>query len=184
MYNSVFVGLLAKIWRVLTESYQYSLLRKFNHFIGTIIKRISEGSNVVRLFTSSRSLIEESLLYDIYSRIVHGINELFISLRKGIEKNNPGSIIYNTVYDLFKDEVHLQRTFYVFFISFGAGIITNNLMRGFFAGKSYLVALALISLSIIGLNAKQDYSTILKGSHFCSFMKSIFTIDEGVDQWW
>lgn len=184
MYNSVFVGLLTNIWRVLTESYQYSFLKKLNHFVGNCINKISKGSNVVRLFTSSRSLIRESLLYDIYSKIIHDINNLFVKLRKGIEKNNSSSIIYNTVYHLFKDEVHLQRTFYVFFISFGVGIIINNLIRGFFAGRSYLIALALIFISVIGLNTKEDYSSILKGSHFCSFMRSIFTIDEGVNQWW
>jgi hypothetical protein len=184
MYNSVVVNILGDIWRVLAESYQYSFLKKINHFVGSGIRKTSKGSNVVRLFTSNRSLIEESFLYGIYCKAIDVINKIFIKLRRGINKNNPGSIIYNTVYSLFQSEVQVQRTFYVFFISFGIGIILNNVIRGFFAGKSYIVALALIFVSIVGLKAKEDYKEILRGSHFCAFMRSIFTIDEGVNQWW
>lgn len=184
MYNSVVVNVLANIWRVLAEGYQYSLLKKFNHFVGSGIKKLSKGSNVVKLFTSNRSLIEESFLYQIYCKIVDVINKIFIALRRGINKNNPGSIIYNTVYNLFQGGVQVQRTFYVFFLSFGIGIIVNNVIRGFFAGKSYIVALALIFASIVGLKVKDDYEGILRGSHFCAFIRSVFTIDEGVNQWW
>lgn len=184
MYNSIVVKVLVKIANALIEGYQYSILKKFNVFILKGLKNLSKGSNVANLFTSNRSLVEESLLYGLYCKVVARLNKIFIFLRKEIVKNSHGSIIYNTTYNLFYDEIQLQTTFYVFFISLGVGIVGNNLIRGFYAGKSYLVSFLLIFVSLIGLSMKENYKNILEGSYACTFIKSLFTIDEGVNQWW
>ncbi|QQY80033.1 hypothetical protein EDD65_101149 [Keratinibaculum paraultunense] len=183
MYNSVVVNLFMNIWDFLERCYIYSNLKKFNNFIGNGIKKLSKGSNLIKLFTSSRSLIKESFFYRIYSNIIGGINNLFTELRKRIEKNNDKSIIYNFFNSLLKDNIHLVVNLCVFFLSFGIGIIINNIIRGFYVGRSYIMALIFIFVSIVILSIR-DYKSILKESYFCSFIRSIFTIDEGVDQWW
>lgn len=183
MSNSVVVNLFMNIWEYLKGSYRYSNLKKINHVIGNGIRKLSKGSNVVRLFTSSRSLIEEGFLYYMYCSIIDRINNLFLKLRKTIVKNSTESIIYNTLYSLFKDDIHLIKSFCVFFLSFSIGIIANNIVRGFYIGRSSIIALILVLISTMGLSVK-NYKSILTESHFYLFMKSIFTIDEGVDQWW
>ena len=64
------------------------------------------------------------------------------------------------------------------------GIIGNNLIRGYYFGRSYIISIALILISLMGLRIKDDYNSLLEGSYTFKLVKSIFTIDEGVDQWW
>lgn len=184
MYNSVIVGFLVNIWHILEKGYEHSLLKKFNDKLIKGAKLLSIGSLTISLFTSSRSLIEESLLYKLYCFIIDIIVKVFRELRRRIKKVNHGSLIYTTIYNLFYDEIQLQSTFYIFFIAFGIGIIGNNLVRGYYSGRSYLISIALISISLIGLKVKEDYKSILEGSYIFKLVKSIFTIDEGVEQWW
>lgn len=184
MYNSIVVQFLVNVWQVLEKGYKYSLLKMFNDKLIKGFKFLSKGSLTISLFTSSRSLLEESLLYRIYCWILDIITRSFRELRKGIKKVNHGSLIYTTVYNLFYDEVQLQGTFYIFFMAFGTGLIGNNLVRGYYSGRSYLISIALIFISLMGMKIKDDYKSILEESHIFKFVKSIFTIDEGVDQWW
>lgn len=184
MYNSIVIQFLSRIWNALEKSYQYSLLKLFNDRLVKGIKYLSRGSLIISLFTSNRSLIEESFLYQVYCWIIDIIVKIIQGLRKGIKKTSHGSFIYTTIYNLFYDEIQLQSTFYIFFMAFGIGIIGNNLARGYYFGRSYLVSIALIGISLIGLKIKEDYKSILEESYSFKIVKSIFTIDEGVDQWW
>lgn len=184
MYNSIIVSILVKIWNILSRAYEYSLLKKFNDSILKGFKNLSKSSHMARLFISNRSLVRESSLYALYCHIVDRISKIFTFLREKIEENNHGSIIYSVIYNLFHDNVGLQTTFYVFFISFGVGIALNNLIRGFYAGKSYIISFLLVLISFIGLGVKENYKNVLRGSYIYAFIKSLFTIDEGVDQWW
>ena len=117
MYNSVVLKVLVKIWNILVEEYQYSYLKKFNNFISKGFKNLSKGSNIVKLFISDRSLVKESLLYSLYCKIIDSLNRFFIFLRKRIRENSHESIIYNTIYNLFHDEIQLQTTFYIFLLA-------------------------------------------------------------------
>lgn len=184
MYNSFIVQVLVRIWKVLVTGYDNSFLKIFNDRVKKGIKFLSKGSYTTGLFTSDRSLIEESLLYDLYSKVINLINRIISWLKKVINKASSGSVIHTTVYSLFSDEVKLMNTFYIFFIAFGTGIIINNLVKGFYAGKSYTISILLIFVSFIGLSIGKNYREMLKESYAFQFIKSIFTVDEGVDQWW
>lgn len=184
MYYSVVVGLLVKAWKFLVNGYDNSLLKKICYPVMKGIKNLSKGSLIIRLFTSNRSLIEESLLYRLYTIIVDIANRIIDGLKKVVKKGSQGSLIYTSFYKLFEDEIQLQNTLYVFLMAFGIGIIANNLVRGYYQGRSYLVSIALIIISVIGLNIKEDYKKVLEGSFAFRIVRSIFTIDEGVDQWW
>lgn len=184
MYNSVIVRCLVNIWHILVKGYKYSILKRFNSSLLKGIKFLSKGSLTISLFISNRSLIEESLLYRIYCWVVNIISDIFMIIRKGIKKISHGSLIYTTVYNLFYDEIQLQNTFYMFFMAFGIGIIGNNLVRGYYIGRSYLVSISLIIIALIGFNIKEEYKSILEESHTFKIVKSVFTIDEGVEQWW
>ena len=184
MYNSIIVRFLVNAWSLTANSYNNSLLKKINDRLIRGIKHLSKGSLTISLFISDRSLIKESLLYKLYTIIINLANKVINGLREGIENTSHGSVIYTTIYNLFRDEVQLQNTFYIFIMAFGVGIIGNNLIRGYYHGRSYLISIVLITISLIGLNIKEDYKNILEGSHIFKLVKSIFTIDEGVDQWW
>jgi len=72
----------------------------------------------------------------------------------------------------------------MFIFFFGIGIIGNNITRGLFSGRSYIIAMILIIGALVGLFIKEDYKEILARSLFYRFVAGIFTIDEGGGNWW
>lgn len=184
MYNSIIVRSLIKIWGLLAIGYKYSLLNRLVSYMVKNISTISKGSYVMRLFTSNRSLLEESLFYALYSNIIDFINRFIKSIRKWIEKNSPTSFTYNTAYKLFSSENNMMNTFFIFFMAFGIGIIINNLIRGFYYGRSYIISIILIVVSLVGLIEDLDIVNVFKGSYVFRLVESIFMIDEDVDRWW
>lgn len=184
MYNSIIVRSLTRIWNALAVGYKYSLL---NRLVGYILKGIaflSKGSCIVRLFTSNRSLLEESLFYVIYCNSIDLINRLIKSIKDWVGKYSSSSFVYNTIYKLFSTEKNMMQTFFVFFMTFGLGIIVNNVLRGYYSGRSYVISIILIIVSLVGLIEDVDIKGVFKGSYVFRLVESIFTIDEEVDRWW
>lgn len=184
MYNSITVRILMKMWNALAIGYKHSLLNRFVSYMIRNISTLSRGSYIARLFISNRSLLEESLFYIIYSNSVDFINRFIKSIRDWVGKYNSKSIAYNTFYKLFATEKNMMQTFCVFFIAFGTGIIINNVLRGYYSGRSYFISIILIIVSLIGLVEDIDIRGIFKESYAFRFVESIFTIDEEVDKWW
>lgn len=184
VYNSYFIGALVKVWNALERGYEYSILKRINYSLRGGFERLSSGSRIVNLFISNRSLIEESLLYGLYANMIDGINRGLDSMRDIMKNICKGSIVYNTIYNLFKDEYSVQRTTSLFFLVLGIGIIGVNLLKGLNQYKFYMFPILLLGISILNIGLGVSYRGILEGSHVFSFIKGIFIIDEGVDQWW
>jgi len=184
MYNSIIVRSLMSIWNALAIGYKHSLLNRLVVFLLGNISNLRKGSYVIRFFTSNRSLWEESLFYAIFCSLIDLINRLINSIRNWVERYNSGSFVYNTVSRLFGTERNMIQTFSLFFMAFGLGIVVNNILRGYYSGRSYIISLILIILSVIGLTQDIDVRDILKGSYAFRLIESIFTIDEEVDKWW
>lgn len=184
MYNSFVVSIFAKAWEVIIRGYDGSLIKKIVDLIKKIISYLCEGSSVMNFFASTRSLIEESFFYNLISRITDFISGVFREINKYIFKSGQTSLVYKNVAKLFVSEVEVLRTFFVFTFFFGLGLIGNNIVRGFFSGRSYIIAMVLIIGSLIGLGLKERYKQILDNSWFFGFIVSIFTIDEGGGNWW
>ncbi|NLY66774.1 MAG: hypothetical protein GX069_04375 [Tissierellia bacterium] len=184
MYNSILVRSLIRLWNVLSLGYEYSLLKKAIDPIVKSMHFIGRNSIFIRLFTSNRSLIEESMFYALFCKLIDLINRIMKALRSYTIKNGPTSIIYNIFNNIFKDINSMVKALFVFLFAFGLSIILNNIIRGYYFGRSYLVSIALIIISLTGIVNKLDIRDIFEGSYAFKFVESIFTIDEEVDRWW
>lgn len=184
MYNSMIVSVFAKIWILIILGYKESILKKAVDQIHRGMMFLFNGSVVIGFFTSSRSLIQESLVFHLISKTTDLISLVFKYINSYIKKNKQSSIIYLNAKKLFYNDVERLRSFFVFLFFFGIGIILNNIIRGFYSGKSYIIAAVLTIGSLMGLALKDNYKEILDGSWTYKFVESIFTIDEGGGNWW
>lgn len=184
MYNSVTVTILSRIWYCLEEGYKYSFLKVIIDGICNGFSFLAKGSVVVKFFTSNRKMMEESFIYKIYSRLIDFIEKILDAMRLLINKGEKGSIIDWSVSKLFKDQTEILNTACSFMLVFALSIIIANLTRGRFSGRSYVVSFAIIVLSLIGLNIKNNFNEVLENSAMFRFIKGIFSVDEGGDQWW
>ncbi|HHV38975.1 MAG TPA: hypothetical protein GXX70_05730 [Tepidimicrobium sp.] len=182
MYNSVVVGILVRLWEILQDIYRYSLLKRIRDFLVISFKKLAKGSKIVELFTSNKSLIEESLIYRLYCRIVNWINGTLKTIEIRMEGILKGSVIYGLIHKLFHNQSDLQITLSLFFIILGGGIMVINIFNRVSTYIPYLFSLALVIAALAGLST--SYRNILKGSLVFNCIKNIFIIDEGVDQWW
>lgn len=184
MYNSIIISVLAKIWILIICGYKESILKKAVDQIQKIIKFLFNGSFVLGFFTSSRSLIRESFVFHLISKTVDFISLMFKYINRYINKIKQSSVIYLNCKRLFYNEIEILRSFFVFLFFFGIGIILNNIIRGYFSGRSYIIAAAFTISSLVGLALKENYKVVLNSSWTYRFVESIFTIDEGGGNWW
>lgn len=184
MYNSLVVRFLVRIWDSFIFGYDNSFIKKIADMIKKTVTYLFFGSVIKDIFVSDKSIIEISLFYKIYVKIVDTINKLIRSINNYTKKIGNNSIMYKSLSKLFKDNSEVANTIFNFILFFGVGIIINNVLRGLWSGKSYIVAVALIIMSIIGILLKNKYSEILKGSFAFRFVIGLFAIDEGGANWW
>lgn len=184
MYNSLVVRFLVKIWDGFIIGYDNSIIKKISIAIKKAITCLFFGSVTKDMFMSDQSIIENSLFYKIYVKITDTISKLFKKINNYIRSIGNNSIIYKSASSLFKDNVEVGNTLFSFILFFGIGIIGNNVLRGLWSGRIYIIAIGLIIVSIVGIMLKDRYSEILKGSFAFRFMMGLFTIDEGGINWW
>ncbi len=184
MYNSFVVRSLIRLWNILSLGYEYSLLKRLIGPIKEGLILLGRNSIFIRFFTSDRSLIEESIFYRLFCKLVDFINKTIKGIRSFVDRKNSTSLICNIYNGIFKDINTLAKAFFIFLLAFGLSIILNNIFRGYYFGRSYLVSIALIIISLLGLVNRVDIRDILAGSYVFKFIESIFSIDEEVDRWW
>ncbi len=184
MYNSLVVRFLVKIWNIFIWGYNNSFLKKIGDVIKKAITYLFFGSVIKNIFVSDKSIIEMSLFYKLYVKIVDTINKLIKHINKYTKRIGNNSIMYKSLSKLFKDNSEVTNTIFSFIMFFGIGIILNNVFRGLWSGRSYIIAILLILISLIVINLKDRYSEILKGSFVFGFVMSLFAIDEGGINWW
>lgn len=184
MYNSLVISISVKVWEAILHGYQGSIIKKMADLIKRLIDYLVNGSIFIGSFTSNKSWIEESLFYGLIVKTMDLITVVFKRINKYIKRVGKGSFTYNSINNLFCTDIDVLRSFFVFIFFFGIGLIGNNIIRGYFSGKSYIVAMVLTIGSLIGLRLKENYKEILGSSWFYGFIISIFTIDEGGGNWW
>ncbi len=184
MYNSLVIRFLVKIWNLFIFGYNNSLIKKIADFMKKSISYLFFGSVTKDVFVSDKSIIEMSLFYKIYVKIVDTISKWFKGINNYIKSIGNNSIMYKSLSSLFKDNNQLANTIFSFILFFGIGIILNNVLRRFWSGRSYIIAFTLIIVSLIGMTLKDRYGEILKGSFIFRFLIGLFTIDEGGINWW
>lgn len=184
MYNSVTISVLAKIWSVISRGYEYSILRVILNCLGRGLCYISRGSNIINLFTSNRRKMEESLFYNIYCKIMYGIQKILEVLNKLINKLRSGSFIDISTTSNFKDEESIQDALSIFLLFFGLTVFILNAVRGKFFGNSFKLSILIILIGIIGYKYDGGYIKIIRNSNSYKLVNSIFTIDKGGEKWW
>ena len=183
MYNSLFVSLIVKTYGLIVCQYDKSILKKVIKFFGEKISYLSNGSRFKSIFKSQDYLIEKSLIYSLYNKFMESLNKTIDKLRALIRTSSKSSLVYKNIQSLFRTKTEVLRTFFVFMLSFGLGLLINNIIRGHYSGRSYLVAIIAIVASIIGISLRENYKQVLKESYLYRFIYSIFSIEEGNNSW-
>lgn len=184
MYNSKVVYVLVAFWNILAEAYEYSNLKKFNNLLGKGFRSVARSSYVMEFFQKESTIFKESLLYRLYSKSLNGINNIFKAIRKNIIKYSPNSFLYTNINSMFYDNNQVLLSLYIFLTAFGIGLIVNNLIRGFYFGRSYIIAIFLIITSLLGINTMKNQNSVFRESVFIKIISGIFDVDEEVEQWW
>lgn len=183
MYNSLVIRFLVKIWHTFVFGYNNSLVKRIAEWIKKSVTYVFFGSVTKDIFVSDKSIIEMSVFYKIYVKIVDTISKWLESINNYIKRIGNNSIMYKTLSNLFKDNNEVANTIFSFVLFFGIGIIINNVLRGLWSGRSYIIAFTFIIVSLIGMTLKDRYSEILKGSFVFKFIMGLFSIDEGEINW-
>lgn len=181
MYNSIFVSVVVKIWSFIISEYDKSFLKKIVDAFTKGISYLSYGSRVKSIFKSRDLLIEKSYTYDLYRKFMKFVNKTLDKIRAYIKESGKYSLVYNNIYNLFQTKVEVLRTFFVFTLSFGIALALNNIIRGYYSGRSYIVIAIIVIGSIIGLSLKGNYKGVLETSFIYKFVYSVFSIEEGIE---
>lgn len=185
MYNSLIVSISVKVWNVIVNGYQYSVIKKLVDLTNRGKCYLSNGSILIEGLKSKKDFIGETSFYKLSSNIIDFLSKILKYMNNRIKRIESHSLVCRNTRKLFITEESILITLFVFLLSLGFGLIGNNLIRGFYAGKSYFIAIALIGISSIGLLCKYDYKEIVVNSFICQFIFNIFTIDdEGGANWW
>lgn len=184
MYNSILVGFLVKIWDVFVLGYEDSLVKKIVDGLKNFVSILFRGSIVKNIFVEEQGIIPNSGFYKIYAWILRKNNEFWKYLNNQMKRIGNSSVVYRTTHSLFRDEIEIIRTISLFFLFFGIGLIINNLRIGALSGKSYIVAIILSIGALISINMGNNIHEILNSSYCYNFIKDLFSIDEGGEQWW
>lgn len=184
MYNSVLVRFLVKIWKTLESWYETSLVKRISSSIKNFFRKLSYGSVIKSIFKKDLDIIENTWFYKLYSKFIDFYNGMFEKGNKNLKEVKKGSIYSRTMDGLFKNNLELIKTFSIFFMFFGVGVIINSFVRGIFLSGSVIGSLVLILLAIIILNLDEKVIDILENSWLVDFTVRIFKVEEGGDQWW
>lgn len=184
MYNSFVTRVLVNIWDLFVFAYDNSIIKLIADKIKKFLVFIFKGSIIKDLLVSHRSLISNSFFYRIYTYIINKTNKVLKTLNDFIKRIGETSVTISSINNLFKDDLELIKTSSLFILFFGLGIIGNNLLKREFSGKSYIVSFSLIIISIIILSMNSKIIVTLNNSSFYKFIKGIFEIDEGGENWW
>ncbi len=184
MYNSYVVGFLVKIWENFVCAYEGSLVKKVIDRIDKFLKFIFKGSIIKKIFTKDNQNVKKSLFYRIYSWIAKTYGDIWIKINKYIKKISQTSFSYKIIHNRFKDDIEVIKTILTFISYFSMVIIIKNLLNGYFLGRSNIISMVLIVCSLIVISIGDNIKEILNNSYVYRFIESLFTIDEGGEQWW
>ena len=184
MYNSVIIRFLVKIWDILVFCYEKSLVKRIGSSIGKLLSKLSKASIFKSLFTEDLNIIENTFLYKVYENVIDFYNNISKKMNTGLKKIQRASITSGTLDKLFKDNLDLIKTFSIFFMFFGIGVIINSIVRGTILVGSILASVILIIMGLIVLQLGEKTLVILNNSWIVSFVLNMFRVEEGGDQWW
>lgn len=185
MYNSLTIGLFVKIGNAFTLAYKESIFKSIVDAFKKGVLYLINGSILIGIFTKDLHFIETSLFYRLFSKIADLGTSILKSLNKLFKKLGSESILYKSASKLFGTSIDLIRSLAVFILFFAIGVILNNLIRGAFSGRSYIVSLGLILVAVTVIALGEGLEKLLNNSFVYRWIMDLFIIDdEGGGQWW
>ena len=184
MYNSFIVRIFVGAGNAFSLAYNGSILRRIVDIIKRSISYLTNGSIAVDIVTRSFRFIENSIFYRLFSKVLNFFSKIFGRLNNLFNRIGEESITCNVTKKLFGTDIALIRTLSAFIFYFAVGIILINLDKGSFSGRSYIVSIILILGAILVINMGENLKASLEDSSVYGFLKNLFIIDEGGDQWW
>ena len=185
MYNSFIVRIFVGAFDAFTLAYEGSTLKRIVDAFKKCILYLTNGSIFISIFTKSFNYIEKSLFYRLISKLLDFVTNIFKKLNNFFKRIGQESLVYNSFTKLFGTNIDLVRSLAVFVLFFAIGIVFNNLTRGAFSGKSYIVSFVLIVGTTVVIALGKNMEDLLNNSFVYRFIMDLFAIDEeGGDQWW
>ena len=185
MYNSLTLRICVKIGDAFTLAYKESIFKSIVDAFKKGILYLINGSILIDIFTKNLNFIETSLFYRLFSMVADLGTNIFKRLNKLFKKLGNESIVYKSASKLFGTSIDLIRSLAVFVLFFAIGVILNNLIRGAFSGRSYIVSLGFIFVTVIVIVLGEGLERLLNNSFVYRWIMDLFVIDdEGGDQWW
>lgn len=181
MYNSYTVNILVKIKNTFDRCYKFSLIKRIIDCIVSLSKRLSSGSLLWNFWTNDKSYIEGSKIYSIYGNLIDKINRFVLVVKRALNKYIQGSQLLSIV----SKKSNQGDAILVALIGFNITLILLKLLN-IVQMNNILVAvlgvLALFSVILVILDVKM--SNVFKNSYVIQRIASIFTMDDGGEQWW
>jgi hypothetical protein len=184
MYNSYTVSGLSRLWRTINSFYKHSIIKKINDTIIKAFKGILSGSYIAKFITNDKSLIEGSVFYTLYQKLICLIESLSNKLRSLIEQYKQGSLLSKTSSSLFESHIAAIGTISIFIIAFSVGNILIDAINGNIRTYGNVLLLIIIVICALIFRNRENAKDTVENSLFIKLLKSIFTIDDGGDQWW
>ena len=184
MYNSYTVSGLSRLWHSINSFYKYSTIKKINDSIIWGLKAIFSGSQVVRFITNGKSLIESSIFYTIYRKLICLIESLFNKLRSLVKQYKRESLLSRVVTSLFESNIAAIGTISLFIIAFSATNIVIDAINGNIKTYGNALLLIIIVIFVLVFRNRENAKNTVENSLFINLLKSIFTMDNRGDQWW
>lgn len=181
MYNSYTINLLVKTKDVFASLYKYSILKLLVDKIVLWLKKGCKGSKVCSFFTNEKSIIKNSYIYLLYKKIVDFINKLLFKLKRKVNSCVKGSYILNVL----KKDMNTDNALYIIIIGFNVTLLSLrvfNIISLRIVSISMLAFITFFSLFLYINNAKTI--EMLKNSWIINTIISVFTLDDGGEEWW
>ncbi|MDR7871276.1 MAG: hypothetical protein RIN55_10470 [Tissierellaceae bacterium] len=185
MYNSFIIRIFVGAYDAFTLAYKGSILKRIVESFKRCISYLTNGSIFIGIFTKNYMFIETSIFYKLFSKILDFVTNIFKRLNDFFKRIGEESLIYTNISKLFGTNIALIRSLTVFVLFFAIGVIINNLIKGAFSGRSYILSFGLIFITMIILILGEGLEKFLNNSFIYRFIRDLFIIDEeGGDQWW
>lgn len=185
MYNSHVVGGLVKIWKLMLEAYEDSLVKKIIDGIRNFIFFITRDSRVVSFFRDSKPALGNSYIYRSYSWFVGKLNDLMDKINSKITSIQDNSLVDRTIDQLVGSYKNLVQSILVFSIFFSIGILGQPLIYDNLSFELNIIAGLVIVISHIMLDAGENIVHIFKNSYFINRFSNLISLEEeGSEQWW
>ncbi len=178
MNNSITIRAITTVFSKIKYYYDYSKLKILIYMLYRKIVSYALNSFFLKLVYKDSRLIENSVIYKIYSNLLRVLTKMFNISREIYKKYRKESILYR-LYNLSFGTVNRLKVFICIFLSsFTVGLFILNILKSNIINAVNLLLIIVIIMSFSIIKSDIDINNIIKTSITWNFLVDIFTIDE------